>query len=408
MKKGKYRIFIALLVAIIALPLSAVANDVLSPLKSWADGPLVWGDFRGSSVIDGVSSYMKTALSIESEEVADKSLRNHYRLSAKAMMNRNLSFADISKCDDQRLRYHQLQFDVLEYYRRRLQTELNDGASGVEAEQRLRHYQMLFADRIDKIADSTDGGRIDTKLQQEEYLVRRQLEELGLPPVPIIEASNFSYGIYAGIGGVFPTATINDDFSGCATFMLGLTGGYRRFKLKADISFGQPNFNNENIFNIPSDIPGKPGQGNTNSYATFLGVGTTLGFTVLDTKRLAITPNVGGYWSSYGWNVANYTYENEVGENGVTELKQKVVNTEKRSLNDFGWMASIDFDIKFFKHVGDTPFFLTGQREEFTSSIRISPFVARAAYGKAVPAVEGYFVGVTVTYAGIARALRLR
>ena len=70
-------------------------------------------------------------------------------------------------------------------------------------------------------------------------------------------------------------------------------------------------------------------------------------------------------------------------------------------------MASIDFDIKFHKHVGDTPFFLTGQREEFTSSIRISPFVARASFAKPVPAIEGYYVGVNVTYTGIARALRL-
>ena len=399
---------ISLIVVMLLTSLTAAAQSPLAKLKKWSDGPLIWADFRGKSEVDGVPSYLKATLSIASEEYQPGSKSASYRLSAEAVANCELSFADIDKVDDQRLRYHQLQFDVLEYYRRRLQSELNAGVSGLEAENRLRHYQMLFADRIDQIAKTTNNGSADNRLQEEEYLVRKQLEELGLPPMPIIKASNFGYGIYAGVGGVFPTSSISDDFSGCATFILGLTGGYRRLKLKADISFGQPNFNNDNIFDVPSaDYPGRPGQGNTNSYATFLGISTSIGYTVLDTKRFSITPNVGGYWSSYGWNVANYYYETEPNEAGEPVLVQKVSSTEKRSISDFGWMASIDFDIKFHKHVGDTPFFLTGQREEFTSAIRISPFVARASFAKPVPAIEGYYVGVNVTYTGIARALRL-
>lgn len=396
-----------IVVMLMAMPATMLAQTPLAKYKKWSEGPLIWADFRGKSVVEGVPSYLKATLSISPEEYEPGSKAASYRLSAEAIVNCELSFADIDKVDDQRLRYHQLQFDVLEYYRRRLQSELNSGVSGLEAENRLRHYQMLFADRVDQIAKNTNNGSSDSKLQEEEYLVRKQLEELGLPPVPVIHASNFSYGIYAGLGGVFPTSSISDDFSGCATFIIGLTGGYRRLKLKADISFGQPNFNNDNIFNVPSDIPGKPGQGNTNSYATYLGIGTSLGYTVLDTKRFSITPSVGGYWSSYGWNVANYNYVTEIDEEGNPQLVQKVVNTEKRSINDFGWMASIDFDIKFHKHVGDTPFFLTGQREEFTSSIRISPFVAKAKFDTTAPAVDGYIVGVTLTYTGIARALRL-
>lgn len=369
---------------------------------------LIWADFRGKSVMENTPSYMTAVLAINPEEIGQDNNSSQYRLIAVAAVNCEESYVDIDRVDDQRLRYHQLQFDLLEYYRRRLQTELNSGVSGLSAENRLKHYQTLYNDRMEEINKNTQYGKIDSKLQEEEYLVRRQLEELGLPPVPVIGTSNYSYGFYAGVGGLFPTSTLKDDFGSCATFILGLTGGYRRIKVKADIAFGQPDFKNDNIFNVQTGVIGEPGQGNTNSFATFLGIGLQAGYTILDTKRFSITPNVGGYWSSYGWKVEDYSYTTETNDQGESTRVRHVDKTYRTSINDFGWIASIDFDIKFHRHVTDTPFFLSGQREEFTSSIRISPFVARASFSKTVPAIEGYYVGFTVTYTGLARALRFK
>ncbi len=408
MRKNVIFAMLALALSVVMMPLSAGAVENATVLKSWGDGPLRWDDFQGTvSVLDNAPSYISAALKVEPREVSESNTNSLYTLSAKALLNCSASYANYECRTDQRLRYHQLQFDVLEYYRRRLQNDLNLGVSGLAAENACKNYQQLYAERVAKIAQTTEQGTSEARLQEEEYLVRKQLEELGLPPVPTIGASSFSYGVQAGVGGLFPTGSITDDFSGCVLFSLGLNGGYKRVKLKADIAFGQPSFNNKNIFNVPSDIEGKPGQGNSDSYATYLGIGTTLGYTVLDTKRFAITPNVGGYWSSFGWKVDNYTYENVTTPEGKVELARKIVSTEKKSINNFNWIASIDFDIKLHKHVSDKPFFLTGQREEFTSALRISPFVARAKYNTPVPPVDGYIVGVTVSYLGLARALRL-
>ena len=395
-----------LVVAALVVPFAMRAAD--TSLKSWSSGPLTWNDFLGQAVIKGEPSYMKAFLAVTPTELTTGKTNALYRLEAGAVMNPAQSFADTRCRTAQRLRYHQLQFDVLEYMRRRLQSELNTGISGLEAENTLRYYQQLYDERILRIAENTQNGDNDNRLQEEEYLIRKQLDELGLPSVPTIGASNFCYGVQAGVGGIVPTGSISDDFSGCVLFSLGLTGGYKPLKLKADISFGQPSFNNSNIFSVPSDIAGKPGQGNTDSYATYLGIGTTLGYTIFENNRFAITPNVGGYWSSFGWKVDNYRYENVTTEDGKNELVRLVDSTEKVSLNNFSWIASIDFDIKLHKHVSDTPFFLTGQREEFLSAIRISPFVTHGSYNKAVPPVKGYIVGVTVSYLGLARALRLR
>lgn len=392
----------------VLMPMAAWAAANTDVLRSWSDGALSWSDFQGTDpAIANAPSYIKANLMVVPKELEEGSTESLYTLSAKAVMNCSLSCARPEQRTDQRLRYHQLQFDVLEYYRRRLQDDLNLGVSGLAAENALANYQQLYSERIARIEENTSRGTNENRLQEEEYLVRKQLDELGLPPVPTIGASSFCYGIQAGIGGVFPTGSIADDFSGCVTFSLGLTGGYKRLRLKAGIEFGQPSFRNDNIFSVPSGIEGKPGQGNTDSYATYLGVGVTLGFAVYDSKRFTITPNVGGYWSSYGWKVDNYAYEYRLNNSGESELTRLVTSTNKVSVNHFNWTASVDFDIKVHRHVSDTPFFLTGRREEFTSTIRISPFVARAKYGTTVPAIDGYLVGVSVSYLGLARALNL-
>ena len=89
------------------------------------------------------------------------------------------------------------------------------------------------------------------------------------------------------------------------------------------------------------------------TYASYLAIDIMAGYTVLDTKKFSITPRVGIYWGSYGWNVANY--ENV---DGV----EKITSTESPSIRDFNWKAAIDFDFHFSTIVSKNPFFLTQKR----------------------------------------------
>ena len=136
-------------------------------LKSWSDGPLTWNDFLGQAVIKDEPSYMKAYLAITPAEMSSSKTNVLYRLEASALMNTTVSFADNKFRTAQRLRYHQLQFDVLEYMRRRLQAELNTGISGLEAENTLRYYQQLYDERILRIAENTQNGANDNRLQEE-------------------------------------------------------------------------------------------------------------------------------------------------------------------------------------------------------------------------------------------------
>ncbi len=389
---------IIILIAVVSsLTLLAQNRD----LKNWSDGPLTWNDFKGKTVIKGTPSYLKVSLnSVSNEELTDKKLQ--YRITANAVMDRNESYADTLVRTERRLRYHQLQFDQLELFRRRLQNDLSTGMNGLEADKRLAYYQNLYKDQIETIRMETEDGNNDKKLQEWEYYTRKGLEEIGLPPAPEFVPSDWSYGVYLGIGGVYPNSDIKDYFGSCFSFTAGLTGGYKRLKLKADISYGQSDFNKPNVFGV-KDSQGRDLQGPMNEYATYLGVGTNLGYSLVDSKRIAVTPFVGMYWSGYNWNMANLKWEEDP---ETKEWVSKVASTENAKLKDFSWIAGIDFDIKLHTYVSSTPFFLTGQREQFTSSVRITPFIAHAKFNEI--GVKGYHIGFTISYSGIARSLKMK
>ena len=129
------RILALFTIAIVAATAVAADGDAMK----WSERMLKWSDFQGSSVIDGKDSYMKTSLDIESFQKQEDG-NTIIKLGAVAKMFRSGSFATAdSTCRTrQRLRFHQLQFDLLEVMRRRLQNDLNSGMTGIDADNRLK------------------------------------------------------------------------------------------------------------------------------------------------------------------------------------------------------------------------------------------------------------------------------
>lgn len=375
-------------------------------VMQWSERGLKWSDFQGESVLGGTTSYLKADLELTARQKTVKG-NTSINLGTEAKMYRSQSFGgDTTLQTKQRLRYHQLQFDLLEVMRRRLQNDLNSGMNGIDADSRLKYYRNLYNEQILAVDDETKNGTDDHKLQEWEYFTRKNLEEIGLPAAPTVEPSDFSYGLFIGIGGLFPTSTIKDYFGGCFTFTAGLTGGYQRLKLKALIEYGQPKFNEPNVFGLTEfGHPERYTQSSVNTYASFLGISASLGYSIVDTKRFAVTPHVGMYWGNYGWNVANYKWEPK--EDNPSVYEPIATDTEKKTLKNFNWMAGIDFDIKIHSYVTNTPF-LFGRREQLTSMVRITPYIAHGVYSKTSPDLQGYQIGFTVSYVGIARALKLK
>lgn len=389
----KYTFIICALVAITAL---AASND---DIKLWSDGPLTWSDFHQlMPPTSSESSRLEVELSATPQESGATA-----RLEARAIMHRNASATSEAQSTPERLRYHQLQFDLLELMRRNLQQEINNGIDGATVEKRLKYYQDLYRQRARQVANETKNGALEAAVSSWEENIESQLAALGIPQVPQVTTMQGCYGIYAGVGYDMPTGKLHDNFSGSIMFHVGLTGGYKRFRVKADVAFGQPSYRNDNIFNIAPDEEGRPLQGNNSSNATHIMASVQLGYTVLNHGRLSITPNVGGFYNRYGWDIANYSWDKDEDGHDV----RTITGIEKRNLNNFSFIASVDFDINFSSRVTNTSLTGATHRERWTSSLRITPWVAHSKFNKCDPSVSGVHLGINVSYLGLARLFRL-
>jgi len=371
------------------------ADDV----KLWSDGPLTWSDFHKLlPPTSSEASQLEVELSATPQESG-----NAARLEARAIMHRNASATSAAQSTPERLRYHQLQFDLLELMRRHLQDEINTGIDGASVEKRLRYYQDMYRQRVRQIAQETKNGSLEAAVISWEENIESQLNSLGTPQVPHVTTMQGCYGVYAGVGYDRPMGKLYDNFGGSFTFHVGLTGGYKRLRLKADVAFGQPSYRNDNIFDVAPDEQGRPLQGNNSSSATHIMASAQLGYTVLNKGRLSITPNVGCIYNRYNWDIANYSWEKDDEDRDV----RTITGVEKRNLHNVGFIASIDFDINLSSRVTNTSLTGSTHRERWTSSLRITPWIATSRFDKCIPTVSGVHLGINVSYLGLARLFRL-
>lgn len=206
-------------------------------------------------------------------------------------------------------------------------------------------------------------------------------------------------GFYGGVGSALPTGSLCDNFDGCVTFGGGITGAYKHVTLKADIYYGQPSFNKQNIFSIIDD-EGRDAQLNAAASATQLGVSAQLGYNIALSRRVSITPSTGIYWTRYSWNVNDIEWSKN--PDGLDVFQ--AINTSKASLSNLGWTASVDIDIRFHdKYVNNAPF--SGGQARYSSCLRITPWVSPASFSKSVLSVKGCFFGINLSYAGLLTAL---
>lgn len=392
---------------LISLLLLVAGISRADDFRTWDDGALVWSDFSGKSVMKTTPTYFKGVLKVRTveQDKADGVFGNNPDFStyALAVMDCGVSYADSTYRTSQMLRYHQLQFDILEYYRRRLQAELCYGVAGIEADTRCNYYQKLYNERIADIARKTVNGSNDYKLQEEEYLIRKQLEEFYRPKVTSLNPGKFSYGWYVGTGMLVPTSDLSDCFKNSWLFNIGLTFGYRRFFIKGDISYGQPD-----LVDIRKPLMGQQMEWATNKYTNQLSGIVAIGYRVLDTKHFSITPNIGGGWTNYAWDVADYKKNPEWDEKNPETEYIIASDIRKNKIHDFNFMVSVDFDWHFHSVISDKQAFLSGRREQYVSSLRLSPYLMKQKYDKLEGSPSGLQVGFTITYTGIARAIGIK
>lgn len=363
--------------------------------RSWEEGALSWNDFKGNPMIKNQSAYLSAEL-LQDNQIISTGNRESFSISAKAVMYPYQSYADTSIRSEQTLRYLQAQFDILEIMRRRYQKELTGGISGLEADQRQIFYSKLYESEIERLSRETEHGMNDSALQYFEYEIRRQLEEIGLPPVPNVMPSNFKYGFFIGTGAVFNLGELNNAFSWTWDFSFGIKASYRRFNLEAMITYGNPTIKNVSLVN--SQFANMGYRANIPN-ANYLAFGFNGGFSVYDNKYFSISPYVGGMWTSNSWS-AKPMIESEDGW---------IINgpQQKMDISDFNITAGVNFEWHFHSVVTNFPFF-GSLREEYISSLRFTPYMIRAIYDNCNYPMSGWQIGFMLSYSGVARALGIK
>lgn len=203
-------------------------------------------------------------------------------------------------------------------------------------------------------------------------------------------------GFHIGVGGMVPTGSLGDDLKGCAVFTGGFDLEYQRARLKIDVNYSQPSFKNENPYAIRDD-QGRNLQLNATANPTMLGVALQLGYTVWHHGRISVTPMAGLSWNRLSWDLNNIKYE----QDDEGEERPLIDNVKATHESSFGWIASVDIDIKLHGKLVDNPF--GDNQSHYTSSVRISPFATYAKYSGFNPAAKGVCFGATLTYAGFLR-----
>lgn len=206
-------------------------------------------------------------------------------------------------------------------------------------------------------------------------------------------------GFQVGVGGLLPTGSLSDDFKGCALFTGGINVDYNLLRIKADVAYGQPSFENENPYAV-IDGQGRNMQLNATANPSLLGVGLQLGYTVWRQGKLSITPNVGVNWNRLSWDINHIKYEKD----DAGQERPLIDDVTGIHESNFSWIASVDFDINLHGKLVDYPF--GGDRQaHYSSSVRISPFVTHAKFNHFNPSVKGCCIGITLSYAGLLHTL---
>ena len=207
--------------------------------------------------------------------------------------------------------------------------------------------------------------------------------------------SGWDAGFHIGVGGMVPTGSLSDDLKGCAVFAGGVDVAYQRARFKIDVNYSQPSFKNENPYAV-YDSQGRNLQQNGTASATSFGAGYQLGYTVWRQGKVSVTPCVGVNFNRLKWDMNTIKWEKD--DDGVE--KPLIDNVTDVHENSTGWIASVDIDIALGGKFVDM-----GGKSHYVSSVRITPFITHTGYGNLSPAVNGNWIGMTVSYAGLYRLL---
>ena len=132
-------------------------------IKLWDDGRLTWNDFKESTDEKGVTSGLRAWIGVKkTKEKQDNITVYHPVLYTYVDLDRTWTHPDYRT--EEALRYNQAVFDLMEYYCRLLQREIDKGLPSIEIEAALRNYLNTYDEQIESMREETVEGRNEKKI----------------------------------------------------------------------------------------------------------------------------------------------------------------------------------------------------------------------------------------------------
>lgn len=202
-------------------------------------------------------------------------------------------------------------------------------------------------------------------------------------------SQRWSYGFEAGVGGMLPAGGLHSFVKGEVPFGGAFEVDYGGLRFKAGAHYGQPSLKVRNPFGL-FDEKGRDLQLNRSGSASHVAVRALLGYSVLRSDAVSITPLVGMVYHRLGWSVNDL----EWGVNDDGHDVFIVTESHDVSLGSVSWQVALDVDIKVHSRFVDN--------HRYTSSVRITPHIGGARFKGGMPStVSGTYYGITLSYSGL-------
>lgn len=251
-------------------------------IKNHESGALTWSDFKGTPPKKASSTQAIFYLGYRpaTQRAQDSTV---YRLLAVGYFDQGLSYADSAQRSGKRLRYHQIQFDLLEVHRRQLQKELDMTTQKTDLDALFRNLNATY------ISLKTAFER-EAEIEVKEPVLLKWEEKLdslllAIPRFvkPASTVSPFNFGAFYGIGYSFFDAQVEGRVKSGFYVPLGLQVGYKRAFFQ--LSIRRVPLNLQNGF---EELGVRYSSIYSDFYHDFL-----LGYKVLEKARITVAPVVG-------------------------------------------------------------------------------------------------------------------
>lgn len=205
--------------------------------------------------------------------------------------------------------------------------------------------------------------------------------------------SDFYYGLYIGTGPRWTLGRLNEYFSWAWDFTIGANLGWSRWMLEGSVTFASPTIKKKSLMTKTAGDDKFHANVKNANYSAY---GINLGFSVVKTRHISVTPFAGVMWTRYSWTSRPLVDDPEGSGELVMGMPQKHMK-----LTDF----NIDFGINFDWHFNTFTMGTNASRQALTSSLRVTPYAVRGVYSDAKPSFGGWQLGLRIAYSASARKL---